>query len=149
MIARTCLARNPFLTYSSLQAPLKPPRLVFVCGGGQDTRPDEHARMGTSGWMGRLKRAAQALDLWLKACPLQTVCHGDAKGANIMYATGAGGEAVPLVYDFQYCGKACAAKVRGWGFESAVRPCCELVAAASTATPSASRTAGPGLLCKR
>ena len=62
--------------------------------------------MGSSGWMGRLKLAARAIDLRLKADPLQSVCHGDAKGANIVYATGEGGKAVPLVYDFQYCGKA-------------------------------------------
>jgi len=41
---------------------------------------------------------------------MQAVCHGDAKGANILYCTGEGGEAVPLVYDFQYCGKGCVAK---------------------------------------
>ena len=66
--------------------------------------------MGSSGWMGRLRLAARAIDLRLKADPLQSVCHGDAKGANIVYATGEGGAAVPLVYDFQYCGKACVAK---------------------------------------
>ena len=94
-----------------------------ACGGGAggglqaqgcywhlDTRPEEHARMGSSGWMGRLRLAARAIDLRLKADPLQSVCHGDAKGANIVYATGEGGAAVPLVYDFQYCGKACVAK---------------------------------------
>ena len=75
-----------------------------------DTRPEEHARMGSSGWMGRLKLAARALDLRLKADPSQSVCHGDAKGANIVYATAADGGAVPLVYDFQYVGKACVAK---------------------------------------
>lgn len=75
-----------------------------------DTRPDEHKRMGSSGWMGRLKLAARAIDERLKADPMQTVTHGDAKGANILYMSGAGGVCVPLVYDFQYCGKACAAK---------------------------------------
>jgi hypothetical protein len=77
-----------------------------------DTRPDEHARMGTSGFMGRLKLAARAIDLRLKADPMQSVCHGDAKGANIVYrAPGEGGVACDaLVYDFQYCGKACVAK---------------------------------------
>eukprot|EP00927_Polykrikos_kofoidii_P062300 TRINITY_DN57106_c0_g1_i1.p1 TRINITY_DN57106_c0_g1~~TRINITY_DN57106_c0_g1_i1.p1 ORF type:complete len:361 (+),score=56.13 TRINITY_DN57106_c0_g1_i1:94-1176(+) len=90
-----------------------------ACGGGLalqgcywhlDTRPDEHARMGTSGWMGRLKLAARAIDLRLKADLLQTICHGDAKGANIMYSHGEDGVAVPLVYDFQYCGKGAATK---------------------------------------
>ena len=75
-----------------------------------DTRPDEHARMGTSGFMGRLKLAARAIDLRLKADPLQSVCHGDAKGANVVYAAGEDGGCIPLVYDFQYCGKACVAK---------------------------------------
>jgi len=60
--------------------------------------------------MGRLKLAARAIDLRLKADKMQSVCHGDAKGANILYATGEGGVAVPLVYDFQYCGKAAVAK---------------------------------------
>ena len=66
-----------------------------------DTRPEEHMRMGSSGWMGRLRLAARAIDLRLKADPMQSVCHGDAKGANILYATGVGGVAMPLVYDFQ------------------------------------------------
>lgn len=72
-----------------------------------DTRPEEHSSMGITGMMGRLRLAARAIDLRLKADPMQTVCHGDAKGANIMYdaATGAA-----LVYDFQYCGKAAAMK---------------------------------------
>ena len=51
-----------------------------------------------------------AIDLRLKADPLQSVCHGDAKGANILYAKGDDGETVALVYDFQYCGKAAASK---------------------------------------
>lgn len=75
-----------------------------------DTRPDEHARMGTSGFMGRLKLAARAIDMRLKADPLQSVVHGDAKGANIVYAEGPGGTCTAVAYDFQYCGKACAAK---------------------------------------
>ena len=53
-----------------------------------DTRPEEHARMGKSGWMGRLRLAARAIDARLKADPLQSIVHGDAKGANIVYATG-------------------------------------------------------------
>lgn len=75
-----------------------------------DTRPDEHKRMGSSGWMGRLRLAARAIDLRLKADPMQSVCHGDAKGANIMYTSEPDGSTVPLVYDFQYCGKACPTK---------------------------------------
>jgi hypothetical protein len=75
-----------------------------------DTRPEEHQRMSSGGWMGRLKLAARAIDARLKQDPMQSVCHGDAKGANIVYATGRAGEVVPLVYDFQYCGKAAVAK---------------------------------------
>ncbi len=60
--------------------------------------------------MGRLKLAAKAIDARLKQDPMQSVCHGDAKGANIVYATGEAGEVVPLVYDFQYCGKAAVTK---------------------------------------
>ncbi|CAK9092102.1 APH domain-containing protein [Durusdinium trenchii] len=82
-----------------------------------DTRPDEHRRMSGSGWMGRLKLAARAIDLRLKAAAwfkqggqivagptsvsilaaksqswrLLQVCHGDAKGANILYTNGDGG----------------------------------------------------------
>lgn len=61
--------------------------------------------MGTQGWIGRLKLAARAIDLRLKADPMQSICHGDAKGANVIYAKGGDGILVPLVYDFQYCGK--------------------------------------------
>ena len=51
-----------------------------------DTRSEEHAQMSGKGWMGRLKLAARAIDARLKLDPIQTVCHGDAKGANILYA---------------------------------------------------------------
>lgn len=46
--------------------------------------------------------AARGIDERLKADAMQTVCHGDAKGANILFDQA--GE--PLLYDFQYCGKA-------------------------------------------
>jgi len=77
-----------------------------------DTRPDEHRKLlGRSEELHRrLGLAARAIDEWLKNDPLQSVCHGDAKGANIMYSQGTGGAPVALVYDFQYCGKASAAK---------------------------------------
>lgn len=75
-----------------------------------DTRPDEHNRMKSLGWLGRLKLAARAIDLRLKEDTMQSVCHGDAKGANIVYGTNDAGEAVPLVYDFQYSGKAAVTK---------------------------------------
>ena len=55
-------------------------------------------------------QAARAIDLRLKADACQGVCHGDAKGANILYARDDSGACVPLVYDFQYCGKACVTK---------------------------------------
>ena len=67
-----------------------------------DTRPDEHQQMPRSGWEGRLKRAARAIDGRLKADPIQTVCHGDAKDANILFDP----EGRPKLYDFQYIGKA-------------------------------------------
>jgi len=75
-----------------------------------DTRPDEHAAMPMTGWQGRLRLAARAIDLRLKADPLQTVCHGDAKSANIIFEHGSDGSIIPLFYDFQYCGKAAATK---------------------------------------
>ncbi|KAK7230832.1 phosphotransferase [Aureococcus anophagefferens] len=71
-----------------------------------DTRPDEHAAMPTKGWEGRLRLAARAIDDRLKSDSSQTIVHGDAKSANIIFA--ADGE--PLFYDFQYVGKACCAK---------------------------------------
>lgn len=33
--------------------------------------------------------------------PMQSIVHGDAKGANILYASDEAGQATPLVYDFQ------------------------------------------------
>eukprot|EP00448_Togula_jolla_P005230 CAMPEP_0170611762 /NCGR_PEP_ID=MMETSP0224-20130122/23361_1 /TAXON_ID=285029 /ORGANISM="Togula jolla, Strain CCCM 725" /LENGTH=315 /DNA_ID=CAMNT_0010937217 /DNA_START=114 /DNA_END=1061 /DNA_ORIENTATION=+ len=74
-----------------------------------DTRPDEHKNMSSRGWEGRLKLAARALDVRLKADPMQTICHGDAKDANMLFTT-EGGRPVVLMYDFQYCGKAPPAK---------------------------------------
>ncbi|CAE7405074.1 unnamed protein product [Symbiodinium natans] len=87
-----------------------------------DTRPDEHRKMPSSGWMGRLKLCARAIDLRLKADPMQSVCHGDAKGANILFANGEGGEAIPLVYDFQYCGKAAVTKDLAYFFNVEAYP---------------------------
>ena len=117
--------------------------------------------MGRAGWMGRLRLAARAIDLRLKADPLQSVCHGDAKGANILYAEG-GAAVVPLVYDFQYCGKACVAKDLAYFFnveagaaeEEALlahyhAALCALLAAQGDAPPSmgALRTALELALC--
>jgi len=70
-----------------------------------DTRLEELESMPRRGWEGRLRLAARAIDERLKADPMQTVCHGDAKGANIIFANQGGGP-VALFYDFQYCGKA-------------------------------------------
>ena len=70
-----------------------------------DTRADEHSRMPKSGWEGRLRLAARAIDERLKADPFQTVVHGDAKEANMLFEGGTVG-----MVDFQYCGKACFAK---------------------------------------
>ena len=67
-----------------------------------DTRPDELAAMPHRGWEGRLRLAARALDERLKAGALQCVVHGDAKDANMLFAS----DGAALLYDFQYCGKA-------------------------------------------
>ena len=57
--------------------------------------------MPQRGLEGRLRKAARGIDERLKADSMQTICHGDAKEANMMFEAG---EA--LLYDFQYCGKA-------------------------------------------
>lgn len=71
-----------------------------------DTRPDEWASMPQRGWEGRLRLAARAIDERLKAEPMQTVVHGDAKDANMLFTQDASGGAVAAFYDFQYAGKA-------------------------------------------
>ena len=65
-----------------------------------DTRPDELAAMPTRGWEGRLRMAAGAIDERLKADPMQTICHGDAKDENMLFDDDGVG-----MCDFQYCGK--------------------------------------------
>jgi hypothetical protein len=81
-----------------------------------DTRPDEHATMPRHGWEGRLRLAARALDERLKLDKYVSIAHGDLKGANILLSNDVGGDndgntnTVPLIYDFQYCGKACIGK---------------------------------------
>lgn len=78
-----------------------------------DTRPDELESMPTRGWEGRLRLAAGAIDARLKAERYQTIVHGDAKDANMLFSAGGGGggEGVRVaMYDFQYCGKASPAK---------------------------------------
>lgn len=74
-----------------------------------DTRKKEHAKMPTTGWEGRLRLAARAIDVRLKAEPMQTVCHGDAKAENIMFAE-FGNTVTASFCDFQYCGKAAPSK---------------------------------------
>ena len=71
-----------------------------------DTRFEEHERMPNKGWEGRLRLAARALDARLKADPLQSIVHGDAKEANMIITKDG---SIGFV-DFQYCGKACVAK---------------------------------------
>jgi hypothetical protein len=65
-----------------------------------DTRPDEYNSMPTHGWEGRLKRAARAIDDFLKRDSLQCLIHGDAKDANVMSSNGQ-----VAMCDFQYCGR--------------------------------------------
>ncbi|TCS42512.1 aminoglycoside phosphotransferase family protein [Reinekea marinisedimentorum] len=62
-----------------------------------DTRPDEWQAMPE----GELKRLAGALDEQLRACPYQSIIHGDAKLANFCFD--ASGKKVAAV-DFQYVG---------------------------------------------
>ena len=45
--------------------------------------------------------AARALDERLKAGALQCIVHGDAKDANMLFAS----DGAALLYDFQYCGR--------------------------------------------
>lgn len=71
-----------------------------------DTRPDEHESMPTRGWEGRLRLAARAIDARLKAEPMQTVIHGDAKDANMLFSAAPDGSPTVTMYDFQYIGKA-------------------------------------------
>lgn len=85
-----------------------------------DTRPDELAAMPTSGWEGRLRLAARALDARLKADVMQTVVHGDAKGANMLFTGGKGSPLVAQCYDFQYTGRAPASKDLAYFFCCAV-----------------------------
>ena len=92
-----------------------------------ETRPDEHAAMSNSGWQGRLKRAAKAIDDQLKRNDsMQCLIHGDAKDANVLYnrVVGVNNEKklqVTMV-DFQYCGKGPPTKDLAYYFISSVSP---------------------------
>ncbi|MFG0266579.1 MAG: oxidoreductase family protein [Rhodopirellula sp. JB055] len=68
------------------------------------TRPDEFQTMPE----GPLKQAAAALDASLNECEIQTLVHGDAKVANMCFATHAGQP--PAMVDFQYVGRGCGMK---------------------------------------
>jgi thiamine kinase-like enzyme len=68
------------------------------------TRPDEFQTMPD----GALKQAATALDSCLNACEFQTLVHGDAKVANMCFATHQG--LAPAMVDFQYVGRGCGMK---------------------------------------
>ena len=70
-----------------------------------DTRPQEWRDMSDTGWEGRLKRAAPAVDRWLKDTPIQSWVHGDVKDANVMWD----GNKVAMC-DFQYVGRGCPLK---------------------------------------
>jgi thiamine kinase-like enzyme len=71
-----------------------------------DTRHEEWKQMKTTGWEGRLRQAAKAIDQWLKeTTPIQSWVHGDCKDANVMWD----GTQVALC-DFQYVGVGCPLK---------------------------------------
>lgn len=71
-----------------------------------DTRLEELERWtDESGFEGRLRRAARAIDARLKEDRHQTVCHGDAKSENMLFSK----DGVAM-FDFQYVGKASPAK---------------------------------------
>jgi len=62
-----------------------------------DNRAIEFERMGP----GKLRLAAAGIDARLKVDRMQTLCHGDPKGANIMWEEDEG----VSMYDFQWLGK--------------------------------------------
>jgi hypothetical protein len=71
-----------------------------------DTRPEEHTSMSKTGWEGRLRRAARAIDSRLKRDKMQCLCHGDAKDANMIWPHRRSSDEVSVAFcDFQYCGK--------------------------------------------
>lgn len=81
-----------------------------------DTRPDEHAAMPNTGWEGRLKRAARAIDERLKRDSMQCLIHGDTKDANILVDS----NGKFTMCDFQYCGKGPPSKDLAYFFYSSV-----------------------------
>lgn len=77
-----------------------------------DTRQIELARMPARD---RLRLAASGIDARLKADEMQTMCHGDPKGANIMWDDRDG----ISFYDFQWFGKAPPSKDLAYFFATA------------------------------
>jgi hypothetical protein len=71
-----------------------------------DTRPDEWEGMPETGWEGRLRRAAKALDQRLKDDPHQCIVHGDLKSDNMTFTE----DGAVSMCDFQYAGRACPMK---------------------------------------
>ena len=86
-----------------------------------DTRPDEHADMPRTGWQGRLKRAARAIDSRLQRDPMQCIIHGDAKDANILWTK----DGKVAMCDFQYCGKGPPTRDLAYFLCSSSNPCQE------------------------
>ncbi|MFA0054840.1 phosphotransferase [Vibrio echinoideorum] len=86
-----------------------------------DTRPDELNALTDL----PLKSQAQHIDNLLRACPYQTLVHGDAKLANFCFDSESQNAAA---VDFQYVGHGCAMKDVALFMSSAVRPqdCAEL-----------------------
>lgn len=78
-----------------------------------DARLLELEAMPNDGWQGRLKMAARAIDWRLKNDVLQTIIHGDAKCANMLFDVDSGDDNQGFVcqmMDFQYIGRASASK---------------------------------------
>lgn len=89
-----------------------------------DTRPDEHASMSNKGWEGRLKEAARAIHERLQRDPCQSLVHGDAKEANLLFnirecENNRQDEGV-ILCDFQYCGQGTPAQDLAYFFCSSV-----------------------------
>ena len=69
-----------------------------------DTRPHElEAMLPKTGWEGRLRRAAKAIDQRLKEDPNQCIIHGDTKADNMSFDDDVVGGV--SMCDFQYCGR--------------------------------------------
>lgn len=71
-----------------------------------ETRPDELDALTDI----PLKNAASAIDQILKACPIQTLVHGDAKLANFCFSDSDTKPVKVAAVDFQYVGQGCGMK---------------------------------------